>query len=213
LLPAWHSSMSNRHGVDPSLVTELPPVRVYGEFPFCLGLIADTPYVPYHAAPLPTPSFGPSWLPQTRSAYPYDDQFEDEPYPIQPYRLLSCPSTGVRPTHVSYSLQRQSTFQTHLQGLTRLCSQGLHVDEHATRRLIEILAPRAPHEIDALRHAFEASTGQDLTITLCSLYRQKPFSVQCILVGLTMGPICYDIWLLLRVFSWSSVLMVDLGKR
>ena len=211
--------MLSRHGVDPALLTELPPMWVYGEFPFCLGLIADTPYicryVPYHAASLPTPSFGPSWLPQTRSAYPYDDQFEDEPYPVQPYRLLSCPSTGVGPTHVSYSLQRDSTFQTHLQELTRLCGQGLHVDEHDTRRLIEILAPRAPHEIDALRHAFEASTGQDLTITLCSLYRQKPFSVQCILVGLTMGPICYDVWLLLRVFSWpsTSVLMVDLGKR
>jgi hypothetical protein len=93
------------------------------------------------------------------------------------------------------------TLQAHLQDLTRLCisNDRGRIDHSTSQRLIDILVPRAPHEIDALRNAFEATTGTDLSISLSSMYRQKSFSVQCIFVGLSMSPICFDIWLLLRV--------------
>jgi hypothetical protein len=143
-----------------------------------------------------------------------DDESEDEiGYPLL-YRPHSMPGYVIQqptpPILIGYQppmallpqAQTSPRMQGDLQEIVRLTSnisdRG-RVEHSTTRRLIDILVPRAPHEIDALRNAFEISTRTDLSVTLSDMYRQKSFSVQCILVGLSMSPICFDIWLLLRV--------------
>lgn len=148
-----------------------------------------------------------------RDAYPdpYDDDSEDDvEYPVVPYRRQSLPAYPFQPILTGFQpqmallpqAQGYPTMQADLQEmlrLTRNLNGNGRVEHSTTRRIIDILVPRAPHEIDALRNAFEITTRTDLSVTLSEMYRQKSFSVQCILVGLSMSPICFDIWLLLRV--------------
>src|SRR5579862_2334336 len=128
---------------------------------------------------------------------PYEDDFEsddDFAYPVVPYRPQSMPAYTIQqpappmltgpgyqpqmPMALVQQTQRYPTLQVDLQVLLRVTSnlKVVDLDRHITRRIIDILVPRAPHETDALRNAFERTTGTDLSVTLSEIYRQKSFS-------------------------------------
>ena len=211
--PAW-----NLWYLHLNLVLIKDPGRVPGSYPQARarprGFNRPARQRGYSMNHIPPLGFG------TRDAYPdpYDEDSESDDefaYPLVPYRPQSMPAytiqqpappilTGYQPQMpmaLTPQAQGYPTMQADLHELLRLTSNLKVVDRdrHTTQRIIDILVPRAPHEIDALRNAFERTTRTDLSVTLSEIYRQKSFSVQCILVGLSMSPICFDIWLLLRV--------------
>lgn len=75
------------------------------------------------------------------------------------------------------------------------------------KSLIDVLAPRSPSEIDSLRHAFRAVTGNDLAVAVSNFFRANGFkdSVKSAFVGLVLGPLLYDLCLLQKVHTLSAL--------
>jgi hypothetical protein len=67
------------------------------------------------------------------------------------------------------------------------------------KQMIEILAPRSPYELDAMRYHYRRLTNNnDIGVSLDAAMRQSCTSerLHMPVLGLALGPYLFDIWLI-----------------
>ena len=81
-------------------------------------------------------------------------------------------------------------------------------DRYDLERLIDTLVPRSSVELILLKNRFRKMMGEDLHVALRKTLDINPFVigqqylvVKCVLIGLALGPVLYDLWLLRGVSS------------
>lgn len=82
--------------------------------------------------------------------------------------------------------------------LRKLFDSGL-IDLDSTRRLIAILAPCCPNDIEILKQNFFRITGGLLGQEAASLLKHTAPETKIPLMGMVLGPVAFDSWLINEV--------------
>jgi hypothetical protein len=120
---------------------------------------------------------------------------------VRPYSYATdqSPMAGMYP-HINQDLQVLSTV-SQMQSTERIMP------------LVDILIPRSPTEIETLRRHFRAmSGGTDLSIAFKNLLNasNERASVNFAFMGLVLGPVLYDLWLIQHLENKHEDILIDI---
>ena len=155
-------------------------------------LMAPTPY--YQQPRSVAPVVGQQMMPQA-----LNPQMMLNPARPFSYATDQSPMAGMYPT-INQDLQILSSVRQ-MRSMERI------------QQIIDVLVPRTPSEIEALRRHFRPmNSGMDMGVAFKSLLNassEKP-SVQYAFMGLVLGPALYDLWLMQHLERKNDDILIDI---